>query len=135
MMLEEELKKAKILTNIGAFSVIKGNWRCIDSLKFCAEILEDPNNMLLLLPQGEIQSIYTSDFVFETGALSYILKKKKTEFQILFNINLIDYSSKRKPEISVYFDYFTPEKNYSVEDIETYFNQFVKKCLKQQLEA
>jgi hypothetical protein len=134
-MLENELRKSKILTNLGAFSIVKENRKSIESLKYCTEILQDPENMLLLFPQGRIQSLYTTGFVFEKGALTYLLKKSKVNFQIIFNINLIDYSSKRKPEISVYFNYFKPGNDFTVEDIEKGFNQFAKECLRQQIEA
>lgn len=133
MMLEKELRKSQILTNIGAFSIAKGNRSSIESLKYCTEILGDGDNVLLLFPQGKIQSIYTREFKFEEGALMYIFKKVKNDIQILFNVNLIDYSSKRRPEISVYFKSYNFDRNISFDTIETDFNKYAGECFIKQV--
>jgi len=132
MMLENELHKTMHLTKLGAFSIEKGKRTSFESLIYSVEILQNPENMLLLFPQGEIKSIYTRQFIFEKGALTYILKKMKNDFQFVFNVNLIDYSSKRRPEISVYFKTHTLEKNATADDIEGDFNRYAKECLAKQ---
>jgi hypothetical protein len=134
MMLENELRKTMHLTGLGAFSIEKRRHSMIESLKYSLEILQNPENLLLFFPQGKIQSIYTSKFVFEKGLLNYIIKKLKNEFQFVFNVNLIDYSSKRRPEISVYFKTYDWGKNPTVDDIERDFNLYANNCIAKQRE-
>lgn len=132
MMLERELRKSMMLTKIGAFSIKKERLSSIESLNYSLEIIQDPQNLFFFFPQGKISSIYTNEFIFEKGVLMYILKNMQKEFQFVFNVNLIDYSSYRKPEISVYFKNFILEKNTSVDDIESAYNQFANECLTKQ---
>jgi len=130
MMLESELRKNMILRTIGAFSINKNNRDSIESLNFCAEVLKDKNNLLLIFPQGVIESIYKEDFEFESG-LGYILKKVKNDIQFIFNVNLLHYGSNKKPEIDVYFENYEM-KTKNVEEIQDAFNKYYKKCLNKQ---
>lgn len=132
MMLEKELRKSMILTTAGAFSIEKGTRRSIESLQYSAELLKDSENMFLFFPQGEIKSIYTNKFVFEKGVLDYIFKKVKNEFQFVFNVNLIDYSAYRRPELSMYFKTYTYSKTLTADDVERDFNEFANECMAKQ---
>ena len=102
MMLEEQLEKFKILNKGGAYSVQKNSRDILNSLNYSVDLLNDNNNLLLIFPQGEIQSLYTDNFIFGTG-LNYLLKNRKTDFQLIFNINLVDYFSESKPTLTIYF--------------------------------
>lgn len=132
MMLENELKKAKVLTTIGAFSISKRSRSSIDSLNYSLEIMEGANNMLLFFPQGRIQSVYTQKFKFEKGMINHILENLKTDYQLVFNVNLIDYQAYRKPEISVYHKTYTSRPELSAEQIEEDFNMYAQECMNQQ---
>ena len=133
MMLEKELRKAMLLTKIGGFSVEKAKRSSLESLRYASELLEKPENMLLFFPQGKIESIYTENFKFEKGLLNYLMKRQNNEFQLVFNINLIDYSNNRRPEISCYFKTYELDKLALADDIEVGFNNYAKECkLKQQ---
>ncbi len=133
MMLEKQLRKFMILNKTGAFSVNPGSRDVIESLNYTAELLEDNKNLVLFFPQGEIQSVYTGYFKFEKG-LEYILKKCKNEISMVFNVNLIDYFSEKKPTLSVYFTEFV-YKNKTFSEIETAFNRYADKCKIQQKET
>lgn len=134
MMLEEELRKNYALRKIGACSIEKGSRSAFESLQYLTQIIQKPNNLFLFFPQGKIQSMHIEEYKFEKGALSYILKKVKTDFQFVFNVNLIDYSSFRRPEVSVYYKTYTINDNTTAEDIENDYNHFVKGCKKEQQE-
>ncbi|MEI8085437.1 MAG: lysophospholipid acyltransferase family protein [Paludibacter sp.] len=127
MMLEEQLLKFKILNKGGAFSVQKNSRDIINSLNYSVEILNDKNNLLLMFPQGEIQSLYTDNYIFENG-LGYLLKNRKTDIQLIFNINLVDYFSESKPTLTIYFKEFIYDCNTNFKDIELDFNKFTSDC-------
>ncbi|MBQ4803624.1 1-acyl-sn-glycerol-3-phosphate acyltransferase [Aquimarina sp. MMG015] len=132
MMLEKELKKNMMLTKIGASSINKGKKSSIASLDYAVEMLEDKENLFLFFPQGRIQSIYTKEFTFEKGLLSHILANTKNDFQLVYNINLINYGTKLRPDISAYYETHTITKNTNAEDVERQFNRFAEVCFTKQ---
>jgi hypothetical protein len=132
MMLEEELRKNMHLTNVGACSIDKGKRSSLESLAYAVDILKDKRNLFLFFPQGKIESMYTQDFVFEKGLLSYILKKSKNDFQLVFNVNLINYGAKLKPDIFVYYETQHINSETTAEDVEIAFNRFAKACYTKQ---
>ncbi|GAA0725495.1 hypothetical protein GCM10009430_31250 [Aquimarina litoralis] len=132
MMLEKELKKNMILTKIGASSISKGKKSSIESLDYAVEMLQDKENLFLFFPQGKIQSIYTREFTFEKGLLTHILKNANNDYQLVYNINLIKYGTKLKPDIYVYYKTQTINTSMNAEDIEQEFNSFAKACFTKQ---
>lgn len=132
MMLEKELRKNMILTKIGASSISKGKRSSIDSIAYVVEMLQDKKNLFLFFPQGRIKSIYTREFVFEKGMLSYILENTKNEFELVFNINLINYGNKLRPDIVVYYETQTINKSTTADEVEKEFNHFANECFTNQ---
>jgi len=82
--------------------------------------------MLLIFPQGEIQSVYTDYFQFEKG-IEYILKKSRPDLQLVFNVNLIDFFSDKKPSLWVHFTHFN-HTGKNLREIESAFNHFAENC-------
>jgi len=126
MMLEEELRKHMYLNRSGGFSVRKGSRSIVESLNYTAELLNDKNNLVLMFPQGRIESIYKNDFLFEKG-IEYVLNKTGTRPQIVFLVNLIDYFSNQRPGLYMYL------KEYNGTDISTgnlqkEFNRYYSEC-------
>ena len=134
MMLEKQMRKDSILRKIGASSIEKGSRSILDSLKYVVEVIQNPENLFLFFPEGKIKSIYTEEFKFEKGAINYILKKVTFDFQFVFNVNLIDYSSFKSPEVSVYYKTHKINSNTTATEIEKDYNDFVKECKEKQRE-
>ena len=134
MMLEEQLQRYPILNKGGAFSVRKGKKEVLASLQYCLEVLNHSNNMLVFFPQGQIQSLYTFPYRFEKG-LEYILRKSPQPLHLVFNVNLVDYFSHKKPELSIYFQEFFIDDPISLETIERSFNDYAHLCRQNQKEA
>lgn len=132
MMLEKELRKNMILTKIGACSISKGKRSSLASLDYAVELLEDKENLFLFFPQGKINSIYTREFKFEKGLLSHILDNAKNDFQLVFNVNLIHYGTKLRPDIYVYYETQTVDADTTAEAVERAFNDFAKTCFLKQ---
>ena len=134
MMLEKQMRKDSVLRKIGASSIEKGSRSILDSLKYVVEVIQNPENLFLFFPEGKIKSIYTEEFKFEKGAINYILKKATCDFQFVFNVNLIDYSSFKRPEVSVYYKTHKINSNTTATEIEKDYNDFVKECKEKQRE-
>jgi hypothetical protein len=133
MMLEEQLRRHPFLRKGGCFSIRKGSRSILESLHYAIHILKDPRNALLLYPQGKIQSLYTESLQFEKG-LEYILKKIDCKAEIIFNVNLVDYFSFRKPVLNCYFASYEIPDPADAKIIEADFNTYMKHCKSKQKE-
>jgi 1-acyl-sn-glycerol-3-phosphate acyltransferase len=129
MMLEEQLKKFKHCYYVGGYSVKKKSKSIIESLNYTIDLLSDKKNMVLLFPQGEIQSLYQPDVKFEKG-IDHILKKVGDKIQVLFVANLVDYFSNPKPSIFTYLKEYS-NLNFEPGKVEKEFNLFYAECITQ----
>ncbi len=132
MMLEKELRKTMMLSKIGACSISKGRRSSLESLAYAVELLQDKENLFLFFPQGKIESIYTREFTFEKGLLSYFLKNAKNDFQLVFNVNLINYGTNLRPDLCVYYETQSINADTNAEDVERAFNRFAEVCFTKQ---
>lgn len=130
MMLEEQLRNRMFLNKTGAYSIRKGSRSALDSIRYTAEILRDPGNMVILFPQGRIHSTQDHPVAFEKGwyrLFSYL----EGPVQVVFYITLFDFFSSRKPELHLYlYDYDYHGKD--PEEINSDFNRCLETSIGQQ---
>lgn len=120
MMLEEQLRKYWFFNFTGGFSVNKSTKSIVDTLNYTSGLLKDKENMVLIFPQGEIQSLHNQNLQFEKG-VERILKNKENAVQVIFLVNLVDYFSNPKPGIYFHireyvngaFDLKSIQQNYT----------------------
>jgi hypothetical protein len=93
-------------------------------------LLNDSRNMVLIFPQGEIQSLQNQNIQFEKG-LERILKNKENAVQIVFLVNLIDYFSNRKPGIYFHIQEYT-DKGFDRKSIQESYNLFYAESVEKQ---
>ena len=67
MMQEDQLLKYRFFNKTGAFSVRKSSREALQSLSYASSLLEESSNMVLIYPQGQLHSLYDSDFHFQRG--------------------------------------------------------------------
>lgn len=134
MMLEEQLQDRLFLNKAGAFSIQKNSRSSIGSINYTAKLLENPGNMVLLFPQGEIQSKYWYPVVFEKGWFK-ILEKVKNPIQVIFVATLIDYFSNRKPILNMYLQEYPYREDFSFDHLHTAFNKHLVNSIKKQKEV
>lgn len=131
MMLEEQLRKYWFFNLSGGFSVRKSSRSVIESIDYCAELLEQEENMILLFPQGKIESQHQHEIRFESG-IEHILARTKKPVQILFAVNLVDYFSQKKPTLSVYLTEYKKEE-LTTRELEKSYREFYSSCIDRQL--
>lgn len=127
MMLEEELSKRIFLNKSGGFSVKKGNRSVVETLNYTVELLKDPNNMVLIFPQGRIESNHLEFVKFESG-VDWILSRTKNSCKLIFHAYFTEYFSDPKP--SIYS--FIQEENTilkTIDELESRYNGFYTSCL------
>ncbi len=134
MMLEDQLRKFWFFNYTGGFSVRKNSKSIIETLDYTRQLLTNKNNLVLMYPQGEIQSMHEPVFKFERG-LEHILKKIENPVQVVFMVSLVDYFSNPKPGLFLYLKEFDG-MDFKTETILLKFNKFYADCVeKQKLEA
>jgi hypothetical protein len=130
MMLEGQLKKYSFFIKTGGYSVRKGSKSIIESIRYTAEILENPSNAVLMFPQGKIQSVYESSFVFEKG-IEKVLEIVDNPIQIIFIVNLTDYFSYPKPGLYIYYKEYKDSKS-GVDALQKEYNSYYQSCISEQ---
>ncbi len=102
MMLEENLEKNKFLRYSGAYSVARNSRSLIESLNFTHRLLENPDNMVLIFPQGEIKSAFQQHFQVEKGA--FRVAQKNPDIQVINVAMFTDYFEQKKPGVYLYLN-------------------------------
>lgn len=131
MMLEEQLRKHWYFNYTGGFSVKKSARSVIETIDYSAALLSHPNNLVLLFPQGKVESVHKHAITFNKGVEKIVEKTSRENVQIVFLVNMIDYFINRKPMVYHYMTEFTgASTNYR--EIEQSYNAFLKEQVKQQ---
>ncbi|WP_235969853.1 lysophospholipid acyltransferase family protein [Pedobacter planticolens] len=98
MVLKGQMKKRKWLKYLGGFSVAPGSRSINESLAHAREVLSKPGNLLLLYPQGNLESMYVRKIVFQDG-INQILPRVEGDCQIIWTSILIEYFESFKPSL------------------------------------
>ncbi len=130
MMLEEQLEKHWYFQYSGGYSIKKKSRNIIESLNYSIELLQQPENLVLMFPQGQIHSMHNDIVHFEKG-VERIIQNVSPETQIIFVANLVDYFSDSKPNLYIYIKPFLA-KDIQQSDLETEYNGFFRQVLNSQ---
>ena len=131
MMLEEQLRKHWYFNYTGGFSVNKSAKSVIETIQYSAELLSHPENLVLIFPQGKIESIHKQSIDFEKGVQKIIERTDRSNLQIIYLVNSIDYFINKKPVLYHYIkEYKGSDTNYLV--LEKCYNAFLKESIKYQ---
>lgn len=98
MVQENQLKKHFYFKYKGAFSIKKKSKEILESIDYTNELLSNPHNMVLIFPQGRLQSLYTDEIILEKG-INKILEKAPPKCQVIYNAVTINYFEGFKPTI------------------------------------
>ena len=119
---------------VGGFSINRKSKDVVASLQYAAMLLDKPDNLVAVFPQGALQSNHTEAIHIERG-VDYIVKKIKGDCQIIYCSAFIEYFESLKP--SVYFHFLDCGTNhdFDFENIKAMINAHHKKALKEQVNA
>jgi 1-acyl-sn-glycerol-3-phosphate acyltransferase len=116
----------------GAFSVNKNSRDMLESLNYAAELLHDPNNLVLVFPQGKLHSNFVEQINFEKGIMK-IIERSGDNFQLVFAATFIQYFRSKKPSITVYLK----NQEYhgkNLEELQNAYQQYYNLAKKEQTE-
>jgi len=131
MMLEEQLETRLFLNKAGAFSIKRVSRSVIESLQYASALLHDPENIVVVYPQGTISSIHRRPVRFEKG-VERIIAGASDKLMILFYVALPDWYSEKKPGLTVRIIEYTARER-SVADLEETYNMFLDECIARQI--
>ena len=101
MVIAETMQKVSFFKYMGAFSVAKNSREILASLDYAAELLNNPDNLVLIFPQGKLYSNFTENVVFEKG-LTRILAGAAGKFQTIMAATFMETLQYKKPTANVY---------------------------------
>jgi 1-acyl-sn-glycerol-3-phosphate acyltransferase len=101
MMQRDHLEKRMFFNLIGGFSIEKGARDMIESLNYAAELCNDPQNQVVVFPQGALISNHSTEIEIGMG-IERLIKRIKGPCQIVYNCVLIDYFESLKPSAFIH---------------------------------
>jgi 1-acyl-sn-glycerol-3-phosphate acyltransferase len=100
MMQHDHFMKHFYFKYVGAFSMKKCSRDMVESLAYTAKLLSEPENLVVVFPQGELCSNHITEIHVEKG-IERIIKQIKGPCQIVYACTLIDYFESLKPSAYV----------------------------------
>jgi len=101
MVIEKTVQKVSFFKYVGAFSVSKNSRDMLASLNYASELLNDPENMVLIFPQGKFRSNFIDEVTFERG-VSKVMQGAAGKFQTIMAATFIENLQYKKPTANVY---------------------------------
>jgi len=101
MVLEATVKQWPFMRHLGAFSINPQSKDMSRSLTYAAGLLDDPDNLLLIFPQGKLYSNFINDIRFEKG-LGRIIAQSSGNFQYIMAASFTECFDHKKPSVSLY---------------------------------
>jgi 1-acyl-sn-glycerol-3-phosphate acyltransferase len=134
MMQEDHLQKRMFFTLLGGFSINPNSKEMVASLQYAAKLLDTPNNLVTIFPQGALQSNHIDEITVERG-IDYIVKKIKGNCQIIYYSAFIEYFESLRPSVYIRFLNCGTNHNFDFEKLKAMINEHHKKALKEQKNA
>ncbi|MDB4927374.1 MAG: hypothetical protein JWR23_3430 [Mucilaginibacter sp.] len=132
MMQHDQFQKHFYFNYIGAFSLKKGSREMITSLAYAAHLLENPENLVVIFPQGELYSNHTTTVHVEKG-IDRIIKQIKGPCQVVYACALIDYFESFKPSAYIHLYDCGVAGEVPFDELVKNINTFHQQALKDQV--
>jgi len=128
---DEDYRKQWFLKYLGAFAAGTKGKDVVETLIYAGQLLDQPQNLVLLFPQGRLYTSYINSISFERGVMQLINASKK-KFQIVFSATLIDYFDKRKPKAESHLLSWEAEEYMSLQLLKREYNKHYNNAVSKQ---
>jgi 1-acyl-sn-glycerol-3-phosphate acyltransferase len=132
MMQQDHLEKRMLFNLFGGFSIEKGSRETIKSLWYAADLLNDPENLVVVFPQGELMSNHATEVIIERG-IERLIKHIKGSCQIVYSCVLIDYFESLKPSAYIHLFDCGVASEVQFDDMVKNINNYHQQALKTQV--
>jgi len=132
IILKKQLQMKPWLRFFGGFSIAPGKPSVNKSLDQVAKLLSQPGHVVLLFPQGKIESNHVRKIEMKDG-VSYFIPKIEGDCQLIWSTQLIEYFESLKT--SVYFDMLDcgTNKNFNFEQLCSAINAHHQSAVQRQI--
>ncbi|MBB6108112.1 1-acyl-sn-glycerol-3-phosphate acyltransferase [Mucilaginibacter lappiensis] len=131
MMQHDHFLKHWYFKYLGAFSMKKGSREMLESLTYSAGLLNNPENLVTIFPQGALYSNHETYIHVENG-IERLIKQIKGPCQIVYQCTLIDYFEGLKPRAYMHHFDCGVTGEVSFEELKQRINNFHQQALKKQ---
>lgn len=101
MMQEDQFDKHWYFRFIGAYSIKKGSREMLASLTYSAKILDNPENLIVIFPQGNLCSNHETNIHVEKGVYK-LMQQIQGPCQVVYHCMLVDYFESHKPSAYIH---------------------------------
>ncbi|MDB5136926.1 MAG: hypothetical protein JWP37_3529 [Mucilaginibacter sp.] len=101
MVREDTTLHLNIVKYGGAFSINRNSRKMLESLAYASQLLSDPQNLVLMFPQGKLYSNFVENIHFEKGIMK-VIGQAQGKFQLIFASSFIQYFRHKKQSVTVY---------------------------------
>ena len=113
LMLEEQLKRYWFFKKLGCYSIdLNDNRKMITSLKYTLGLISNPENLIIIYPQGEIKPYEERPIDIKDG-IDYLSSKSSSDLQVLPVAFKIHYTNERFPIVFTRFGDLLSSKEIS----------------------
>jgi 1-acyl-sn-glycerol-3-phosphate acyltransferase len=132
MMQEDHLRKRMLFNLLGGFSIEKGSRETVKSLLYAADLLNTPENLVAVFPQGALISNHATEITIERG-IERLIKNIKGPCQIVYSCTLIDYFESLKPSAYIHLLDCGTAGETPFDELVKNVNEFHRQTLKDQV--
>ncbi|TCD04641.1 glycerol acyltransferase [Pedobacter frigidisoli] len=118
----ENYSKVSFLKFLGAFAAENKGKDVLETLNYAGQLLDNPQNLVLVFPQGKLYSNHLKNISFEKGVMQMINASQK-KINVVFAATFIDYFSKRKPTAHTYLQNWETEEYISLQLLKSAYNK------------
>lgn len=122
MITEENYQKVWFFKYLGGFSVKKNSRSVIETLEYAGNLLNDPENLVLIFPQGKLYSGHIDEVQFQKGLIN-LINSSTRKFQYIFAASFADYFEHRKPVLTCYLQEWEGAEFTSLQLIKSAYNK------------
>lgn len=96
MVQEDQLRKFPFFRYKGAFSIRKNSREALESIAYAADLLNQPDHLVLMFPQGKLQSMHVTKIAFEKGVFR-LMEQVQGPCQVIYCAVVLEYLESFKP--------------------------------------
>ncbi|WP_295672425.1 1-acyl-sn-glycerol-3-phosphate acyltransferase [uncultured Mucilaginibacter sp.] len=132
MSVKKQMEKNWWLKYSGSFSVEPGKRSVDESLDYAASLLNEPGNLLIYYPQGNLESAYIRHVEFQDGIYE-IVTRTRGHCQLVWSSVLLEYFESTKQ--SVYFNLLDCGSNsdFDFEQLKAKVNEYHLQSIKKNI--
>ncbi len=131
MITEDNYRNVWFLKYLGGFSVNTKSRSMMETLEYAGKLLNDPQNLVLIFPQGKLYSNHVDDIDLQKGLMNLINMSSK-KFQYFFAALFADYFEHRKPSVTCYLQEWEGAEFTSLQLIKSAYNKHYEASRQQQ---